>query len=47
MSKRKNKYSVAKVLNKKGYVIGYLSAKDEENGLDSQLDMQGYTIIAL
>ena len=47
MSERKNKFSVAKVLNKKGNVIGYLSTRDEENGLDISLDSQGYTIIAL
>lgn len=47
MSIRKNRYSVAKVVNSKGKVVGYLSSKDEENGLDIQLDMQGYTIIAL
>ena len=47
MSVRKNKYSVAKVLNKKGKIVGYLSAKDEENGKDIQLDMQGLTIVAL
>ena len=47
MAIRKNKYSVAKVLNKKGEIVGYLSAKDEENGKDIQLDMQGFTIVAL
>ena len=47
MSERKNKYSVAKVLSKKGNVIGYLSTRDEENGLDIRLDSQGYTIVAL
>lgn len=47
MSKIKSKYSTCKVVNKKGYIIGYLSKRDEENGLDVQLDMQGYTIIAL
>jgi len=47
MSIRKNKYSVAMVLNKKGRIIGYLSSRDEQNGLDIQLDLQGYTIISL
>lgn len=47
MSERKNKYSVAKVLSKKGNIIGYLSTRDEENGLDIRLDSQGYTIVAL
>ena len=47
MSIKKNKYSVSKVLSKKGNVIGYLSTRDEENGLDSILDLQGYTIVAL
>ena len=47
MSERKNKFSVAKVLNKKGTIVGYLSTRDEENGLDIRLDSQGYTIIAL
>lgn len=47
MSIKKSKYSVAKVLNKKGNVIGYLSTRDEENGLDISLDSQGYTIVAL
>jgi len=51
MSKQKNKYSTCKVVkvNKKGIevIYGYLSLKDEENGLDSRLDMLGYTIIAL
>ena len=47
MSNKKNKYSVSKVLSKKGQIIGYLSTRDEENGLDIRLDSQGYTIIAL
>lgn len=47
MSERKNKYSVSKVLNKKGTIVGYLSTRDEENGLDIRLDMNGYTIVAL
>ena len=47
MSIKKNKYSTCKVINKKGNVVGYLSNRDEENGLDISLDSQGYTIIAL
>ena len=47
MSIKKNKFSTCKVLNKKGQIIGYLSNRDEENGLDISLDSQGYTIIAL
>ncbi|UDM72763.1 hypothetical protein [Vagococcus fluvialis] len=47
MAIKKNKHSVAKVLNSKGRVIGYLSAKDEENGLDIHYDMMGYTVVAL
>lgn len=47
MSIKKNNYSVAKVLNKRGNIIGYLSNKDIESGLDISLDLQGYTIVAL
>lgn len=47
MSIKKSKFSVAKVLSKKGNVVGYLSTRDEENGLDMRLDMKGYTIVAL
>ena len=47
MANKKNKYSVAAVLNKKGNIVGYLSTRDEENGLDVSLDMNGYTIVAL
>ena len=47
MSNKKNKYSVSKVINKKGTIVGYLSTLDEENGLDIRLDTQGYTIVAL
>ena len=46
MAIKKNKYSVAVVL-KGEKVVGYLSRRDEENGLDISLDMQGYTIVAL
>lgn len=47
MSTQKNKYSVAKVTNKKGYIVGYLSNRDEENGKDIELDIKGYTVTAL
>ena len=47
MSKQKNKYSLYKVANYRGYIIGYLSNRDIEQGRDISLDLQGYTIIAL
>lgn len=47
MAIKKNKHSVAVVLNEKGNVVGYLSTRDEQQGLDIQLNMQGYKIIAL
>ena len=47
MSIKKSKFSVATVLNKKGNIVGYLSTRDEENGVDIVLDSQGYTIVAL
>ncbi len=47
MSIKKNKFSTCKVLNKKGQIIGYLSNRDEENGLDIELDLKGYTIMPL
>ena len=47
MSIKKSKFSTCKVLNKKGTIIGYLSTRDEENGLDIELDLKGYTILAL
>ena len=47
MSIKKSKFSTCKVLNKKGNIVGYLSTRDEENGLDARLDMNGYTIVAL
>lgn len=45
MSKTKNKYSVSKAT--KGNKTIYLSTKDEENGIDIQLDLLGYKIVAL
>ena len=47
MSIKKSKFSTCKVLNKKGTIVGYLSSRDEENGLDISLNSQGYTIVAL
>ena len=47
MAIKKNKYSVSKVLNQKGTIVGYLSSRDEENGADIRLDSQGYKIVAL
>ena len=47
MSKKENKYSLYQVKNSKGSIIGYLSNRDLEQGLDVSLDLQGYTIIAL
>ena len=47
MSIKKSKYSVAKVLSKKGNIVGYLSTRDEENGLDIAYDLKGYKIVAL
>ena len=48
MSIKKNKHSVAVVLDEKGkVVVGYLSARDEFLGLDVELDMLGYKIVAL
>ena len=44
MNKYKTKNSVAIVKNEKGKVIGYLTEKHVDHGLDIQLDMQGYTI---
>lgn len=47
MAITKNKHSVAVVKNSKGHIVGYLSRRDEENGLDIQLDLQGYTVEAI
>lgn len=56
MSRTKNKYSVARVTftkihpktgTKRTIVAGYLSQRDEEQGLDIQLDLKGFTIEAL
>lgn len=45
MSKKQNKHSILKAV--KGDKVIYLSAKDEQRGLDIKLDLQGYKIIAL
>ena len=47
MSIKKNKYSTAKVINKNGVIIGYLSTRDEERGFDLYYDLKGYTVEAL
>lgn len=55
MSNTKNKHSVAivkrKIVKKDGSIIykvkGYLSRRDEEQGLDIALDRQGYIIESL
>src|SRR5699024_5430691 len=47
MQKEQTSKSVAKVLDEQGNVIGYLTADDEEQGKDIQLDLQGYTIVAI
>lgn len=45
MAKKQNKHSVSKAV--KGNKVIYLTAKDEEKGLDIILDLQGYKITAL
>jgi len=56
MSKTKSKHSTCVVykttVSKKNgkefkSVVGYLSNRDEQNGLDISLDMKGYTVVAL
>ncbi|QIG60933.1 hypothetical protein [Listeria phage P100plus] len=47
MAINKNKHSVAVVKTQTGKIVGYLSTRDEENGVDIQMDMQGYTVEAL
>lgn len=46
MNKNLTEESTLKVL-KDGVVIGYLTSKDEENGEDIELDLKGYSIIAI
>ena len=47
MNKTKTKNTIAIVYNKKGKIVGYLTERHEEQGLDIKLDLQGYTIIAI
>jgi hypothetical protein len=52
MSKTKNKHSVTAVYKKstrtgKLMLVGYLSNKDEENGVDIKMDLAGYILVAL
>lgn len=44
MNKKKTEKTTAVVKNKDGKVVGYLTEKHEEQGLDIKLDLQGYTI---
>ena len=44
MSEHKNEFSVSAVF-KNGVIVGYLSARDEENDLDIQLSLKGFTIM--
>lgn len=45
MTNTKNTSSTLKAV--KGSEVIYLSQRDENNGVDIQLDLQGYTITAL
>lgn len=45
MTNKKTKHSITKAV--KGKEVIYLSARDEEKGLDVILYLQGYEIIAL
>lgn len=47
MNKIKTKNTTAVVKNKKGRIVGYLTERHEEKGIDVQLDMQGFTIEAI
>lgn len=52
MSQTKNKHSVAVVYKfskrtNKWRIVGYLSSRDEERGLDIRYDMAGYKVVAL
>ena len=55
MSRTQSKHSVAKVTRettlkdgrKVVKLVGYLSRRDEEQGIDIQMDMLGYTVTAL
>ena len=45
MTKNRNKSSVVKAV--KGETVIYLSSRDEINGVDIRLDLQGYKIEAI
>jgi len=45
MTKNKNNLSVSKAV--KGETVIYLSSRDESNGVDIKLDLQGYKIEAI
>lgn len=47
MNKTRTKNTVAIVKNSKGRIVGYLTARHEEKGYDVELDMLGYTVIAI
>lgn len=47
MNKTKTKNTTAKVLNERGFVVGYLTSRHEEKGYDIELDAMGYTIVAI
>ena len=47
MNKTKTKNTTAIVYNKNGEIVGYLTERHEEQGIDIQLDLQGHTIIAI
>ena len=47
MNKYKTKNTTCVVKNKKGKVVGYLTWKHEEQGLDIELDLLGYIIEAI
>lgn len=47
MNTKKTENTVAVVKDKEGNIVGYLTEKHEEQGLDIKLDMQGYTIEAI
>ena len=44
MSTKKNKYSTCVVKNNRGVIVGYLCSRDEENGLDINLNLNGYIV---
>ena len=44
MNKTKTKNTTCVVKTKEGKIVGYLTWKHEEQGLDAELDMKGYII---